>query len=394
MKNTSESFYGSLSPLTDFQSIVDIENYVKMPDDWYVAITDVAGSTSAIENGRYKEVNTVGASSIIAILNLNRNLSLPFVFGGDGAVVCIPPSLYKKARKTLAGIKKMAKEGFGFELRIGLVPVKDIHSSGRAVLVAKYRVSKNYDQAMFAGGGIPYAEHCIKESSSYSLELSEEKPEADFDGLQCRWENVPGSRGEVVSIIVHSLEESPALSGEIYSGVIKKIEEIYGEDKVCMPVRAGALKLSLDNKILNGELNVKFYNRSRFARFAFNIYQKLSAIVGEMLFATGVYLARVHWGDYKEEVAANTDYKKFDDQLRLVLSGSAEQREMLKDYLEEKYLGGNLVYGIHHSPQALITCMIFDYSGQHIHLIDSDNGGYALAAKELKGKLTKMSQLG
>ncbi len=28
-----------------------------MPDDWYVAITDVKGSTKAIEAGRYKDVN-------------------------------------------------------------------------------------------------------------------------------------------------------------------------------------------------------------------------------------------------------------------------------------------------------------------------------------------------
>ncbi len=388
----SENFYNDLHVLHDFTQIAGIQNYVRMPEDWYVAVTDVINSTEAIENGKYKEINTVGASSIIAILNLNRSFSLPFIFGGDGAVVCVPPSFYKRTCKALAGLKKMAKEGFGFDLRAGIVPVKDIYASGNQILIAKYEVSKDYVQAMFAGGGISYAEKCIKESARYAMDINDEVPEADFDGLQCRWENVPGSRGEVVSIIVEAVKGSPVSGENVYVEVINKIAEVYGEDKVCMPIAARSLKLSLDNKILDGELKVKYYNRLSALRIMFNAYQKASAVVGEILFKTGIYAGRVHWDKFKNEVVANTDYRKFDDKLRLVISGSEEQRNELKEFLEKKYREGILVYGIHNAPRALITCLIFDYNGQHIHLIDSENGGYALAAKAMKDRAKSLKQ--
>jgi len=393
MTINNENFYVNLAELQDFNGIAEINNYVKMPDDWYVAITDVIGSTKAIENGRYKEVNTIGASSIIAILNLDRSRLLPFVFGGDGAVICIPPSLFKRTRKALLGIKKMAAEGFGIEIRTGLIEIKDIHASGNLVLTAKYKVSKDYTQAVFTGGGIPYAESLIKENGEYNLDSKDDEPEADFDGLQCRWENVPASRGEMVSIIVQAFDSPAELNGYVYREVLDKIKDIYGEDKICRPINTNDLKLSLDNKILHGEIKVKYFNRGVLNKFLFNIYQRLSSVVGELLFRSGIYIGNVHWGGYKDEVVANTDYKKFDDQLRFVLNGNIEQRKKLKEFLEKLYMNGKLVYGIHHSPQALITCLIFDYNGQHIHFIDSDNGGYALAAKEMKARIKKLKQI-
>ena len=44
-------------------------------------------------------------------------------------------------------------------------------------------------------------------------------------------------------------------------------------------------------------------------------------------------------------------------------------------------------YGIHESENALMTCFVTKISdGGHIHFIDGDNGGYALAAKQMKKK--------
>ena len=59
----------------------------------------------------------------------------------------------------------------------------------------------------------------------------------------------------------------------------------------------------------------------------------------------------------------------------------------LEEYLEKEYEEGQLVYGIHKSDSALMTCLIFERHGKHIHFVDSSNGGYALASKELKRRL-------
>ncbi|NKB69439.1 MAG: DUF3095 family protein [Candidatus Latescibacteria bacterium] len=86
---------------------------------------------------------------------------------------------------------------------------------------------------------------------------------------------------------------------------------------------------------------------------------------------------------------ANSDFRKFDDLLRMVISGTAEQREMLADYLEREYQRGDLVYGVHVAPAALMTCMVFNYDTDHMHFIDGAGGGYTLAAADMKRRLGK-----
>ncbi|HIF50921.1 MAG TPA: DUF3095 family protein [Thiotrichaceae bacterium] len=86
-------------------------------------------------------------------------------------------------------------------------------------------------------------------------------------------------------------------------------------------------------------------------------------------------------------VVSNADYRKFDGTLREVLSGNAEQRQELKQYLEERYQRGECFYGIHVSDSALVTCMINDYTDNHFHFIDGADGGYAMAATMLKQQL-------
>ena len=58
----SDLFYDGLAPFYDFAEFVELDAYAPVPDDWIVMIADVRGSTRAIEEGRYKDVNMVGAS--------------------------------------------------------------------------------------------------------------------------------------------------------------------------------------------------------------------------------------------------------------------------------------------------------------------------------------------
>jgi hypothetical protein len=57
---------------------------IEIPGDWTVFLSDVVGSTKAITEGRYKEVNTAGSLPVMAIANLVGDMSFPFAFGGDG----------------------------------------------------------------------------------------------------------------------------------------------------------------------------------------------------------------------------------------------------------------------------------------------------------------------
>jgi hypothetical protein len=100
-----------------------------------------------------------------------------------------------------------------------------------------------------------------------------------------------------------------------------------------------------------------------------------------------IKLGLVDWEAEKKLVMYDTDYQKFDDTLRMVISGNSAQREKLTEYLEKQYQSGKLLYGIHVSDRVLITCLVYESQSRHIAFVDGADGGYALAAKSLKEKL-------
>ena len=83
--SATSKFTRSLPRLERFSSAIPIENYVALPDDWHVAVTDVVSSRKAIAEGRYKAVNMAGVSMISAIMNAIGHQETVYTFGGDGA---------------------------------------------------------------------------------------------------------------------------------------------------------------------------------------------------------------------------------------------------------------------------------------------------------------------
>ena len=48
---------------------------------------------------------------------------------------------------------------------------------------------------------------------------------------------------------------------------------------------------------------------------------------------------------------------------------------------------GDLFYGVHVSDRALTTCLMHEGTVREVHFVDAADGGYALAAKQLKRQL-------
>ena len=106
--------------------------------------------------------------------------------------------------------------------------------------------------------------------------------------------------------------------------------------------------------------------------------------VGNALFHLGWKVGRFNGATYRREVVQNTDYRKFDDLLRMVLDLSPDEFGRLRAYLELERRGGRIHYGLHESHAALMTCFIRDSGGQHLHFLDGSDGGYAMAARQMK----------
>ena len=386
----TDSFYAALPTLEHFLDITQSQNFVSVPDDWYILISDIAGSTQAIAQGQYKVVNLLGASSIIAVLNAIDRLEVPFIFGGDGASILVPPSVLESARQALLATRQCARDSFDMELRVGVVPVETIRAAGYQLQVAKSRVTPHYSQASFAGGGLTYATHLIKaetDPNPYRLDVNRSPSLANFSGLECRWQDIPSRQGKIVSLIVSTRGSKSKDSDVVYAEVIKKIQEICGGEGGCHPVQNTPLNLSFNPRKLWAETSLRSSSTHQLPRLLYLAKIFLGNFLGYSLMRLKVKLGGVNWGNYKQEVAAATDYQKFDDLLRMVISSSSAQIAFLSDYLEKRFGEGELVYGMHISDRALMTCLVFSRDGHHTHFVDGADGGYALAAEAFKQRM-------
>ncbi|TAN47818.1 MAG: DUF3095 family protein, partial [Betaproteobacteria bacterium] len=201
----STQFYSRLPLLTDFRAISRAENFAPLPEDWHVVMSDVRNSTVAVQSGQYKNVNTVGAALITALLNAAGAIEIPFIFEGDGSTLCVPPELLDDARAALLQTRELAQRSFGLDLRIATIPVADIAAAGSSIRVARFQVSEHYVQALFTGGGLAHAERLLKDPASaprYAVVPGSVAPRGNFDGLECRWQDIPSPHGETVSVMV------------------------------------------------------------------------------------------------------------------------------------------------------------------------------------------------
>ena len=378
---------------SDLRALASADAYTQMPGDWYVVMSDVRDSTVAIESGSYKNVNTCGAATIAAVLNAAGPVEIPFVFEGDGSMLCVPESLSDAARAALLQTQEMARKSFGLDLRVGAIRVADIERAGFAVYVARYRVSENYVQAVFAGGGMAYADRTMKDPAT--AEACAVRPGAvqasgRFDGLECRWQDIPSPRGETVSVIVRTLATDPDQARAAYLQVLMKVAEIYGDDEDSHPITSEGLELTLDPGKLGAEVGVRASGRGPLGRWAYLAWIRLVTRLGAFAMKHGIR-AGTDWGRYKATVVRNADVRKFNDVYRQILAGTPAQREQLTAWLDERFARRELVYGLHVTDRAQMTCLVFDYSGRHIHFVDGADGGLFLASREFKRRTRELA---
>jgi len=392
---SSAGFYAALPVLPDFSGVADPRNYAPLPGDWHVATCDVRNSTLAVEAGNYKHVNTVGASAVTAMLNAAGETEIPFIFEGDGSAFCVPPELLDDARAALVKTQEMAQDSFGLELRVATVPVATIRAAGFDIQVARVRVSENYIQAAFAGGGMAFADKYMKDPAT--APLCEVMPgtvvaRGSLEGLECRWQDIPSRHGETVSVMVRALGSDPTKAATVYREVIAKVMEIYGGDDACHPLTPPILSLmpALSARQLGPEVGVRAANRGAFGKWLYLMRVRWFVVLGWFLMKFGLKTEFTDWSTYKDTLFRNTDVRKFNDVYRQILAGNAAQREALDAWLAERYAKRELVYGLHVTNRAHMTCLVFNYSGKHLHFIDGADGGLFLAAKQFKERAANL----
>ncbi|MAQ17976.1 MAG: adenylate cyclase [Sandaracinus sp.] len=380
-----DSFYADLEPLTSFSDVPDPGVYHQAPDSWNLVITDVQGSTKAIEAGRYKDVNALGVASIVAVRNA-VDVPLPFVFGGDGATLLCPTSHLEQLEPALRGLQQRATDAFGLGMRAGIVPIGELREAGHPVLVARYRQSEHATFAMFAGSGLSEGERWIKDPERGARYAVQPGPAAvDFSGFECRWEPIASTRDHILALLVQARASDRREASAIYKAVIATVEEILEGDG--HPVAMRSLQLATQAERFDAEARLLSGRPDGFGNWMNKTRAALQNRIGTVLMDRGWDAFGFPGEVYREQVVANTDFRKFDDTLRMVIDVTSAQERAIADYLEREHAAGTLVYGLHRAPSALMTCVITEHRGDHVHFVDGADGGYALAAKQLKAQL-------
>jgi hypothetical protein len=169
------------------------------------------------------------------------------------------------------------------------------------------------------------------------------------------------------------------------------IEQIFGDESEYMPIREERLSLSASPKSFMGEATIKSYPATLGNRIRCIFKICYMQLAGWYLMRNKISTKHTDWGDYKSDFVKNADFRKFSDGLKLVLSGTVDQRERLRAFLAEQHQKENLVYGTHSSPASMTTCFVTDYQKNHVHFVDGTNGGYASASVELKEQLKQFN---
>jgi len=378
MTSDDRDFYGSLPVLDDFADAVKVENYRPLPDGWVVGFSDVVGSTEAVAGGRYKAVNMVGGGVIAAVANALNRRPFPFVFGGDGASFAVAASDAPAASGALAAMAAFSQAEFEIDLRVATIPVGDIRAAGRDVRVARFGASPHVAYAMFGGGGLSWFEARVKQGE-YALAPAPPDARPDLSGLSCRWSVEPAKHGVILSVIVTPRGEDPrfaALLDEIVGIVLCApdggrpitIENIYIRD----PGAAISLEASADRA--SGMPRMK-------ALLAATKQFLTAAVFHRFMLRAGQFDMAKYVGD----VAANADFRKFDDGLRMTLDCSDEFAGALEARLAAAADFAD--YGTFRQTGAQITCFVSSYADRgHVHFVDGSGGGYTMAARAMKAR--------
>lgn len=375
------TFFHEMPAMHRLSDVIDDSYYRRVPASWAIALTDVRNSTIAIENGKYKSVNSIGAATITAILNSVPNIDIPFLFGGDGAAIVVPPQAVEQAREALVAVKNLAKKNFDLDLRIGLVPVSLVYSAGYDLKVAKLHMSDNFQQPIFTGGGLAYADTLLKSDGFLEQHgiIEDGNETANFEGFECRWSKHPAAKEEIISLLVQATDDDDSKRNQVYREVIDTIDAIYGNAEERHPINVERMNVATHPSDYRNEVAIKNENST------------WRDVLTLLFWSIGGYLlwnfVDKIWLDYRQVVHQATDHEKFDDMLRMTISGTKDHRHRLTDYLQDRYLDKELVYGIHIAQHSLMTCIVFDRFGRQVHFLDADKGGYAMAAKQLKEQL-------
>jgi Protein of unknown function (DUF3095) len=230
------------------------------------------------------------------------------------------------------------------------------------------------------------AERRIKTpGNNYLVSPDPRASDADVSGLSCRWEPLQSAHGEMLTLLVQS-RLAGAEADRYYKQFYSRLRELTGlSDDKLNPVKVSAMHTGWPPKDRRLESRAHAGRGGWPSRFWAATRTLAHSLGGAIVFNTGLPVFSLNPKRYKASTVVRSDFRKFDGLLRMVLDIPAKNIPMILEFLEAEHRRGVIFYGTHRSSSALMTCIIFSVRrDSHVHFIDGNDGGYALAALQFK----------
>ncbi len=376
-------FYLGVPAFSGFRGVADPRSFVPLPDDWTVGLTDVVSSTTAIEAGRYKLVNTAGAAVISAVSNALGNLEFPFIFGGDGASFAVAAEDTVEAAGALSATASWVGRELGLALRGATVRVAEIRAAGHDVRIARFSASPNVTYAMFSGGGLAWAEQRLK-AGEIGAPPAPPDAQPDLTGLSCRFQDHKAKHGVILSVLVRPFgrPEEPGFRA-LVEDILLLVEQ---HPEAARPVPVFRPFAGLRLKPIG--IDARLQHRQGQWRPLGYIRSAGELLLASVVLGLGMKLGSFSAQRYLREVVENSDFRKYDDSLMMTLDCDLTLAAAIEARLERAERDGVARFGLHRQAAATITCLVPSTTqANHVHFIDGASGGYAMAAQALKSRL-------
>jgi hypothetical protein len=189
----------------------------------------------------------------------------------------------------------------------------------------------------------------------------------------------------MLSLLMQACSDDEQEKASLYRSLIGDIEDITGDlENAGKPVNKANMKFRWPPRGLGAEiaLTVGLKNRGLYAALLYS-RSLLQWFLDKFELSAGGYRGK----QYRIELRDNTDYRRFDDTLRILLDCSGAQADEIDAMLALRAQQGELNYGLHRSESALMTCLVFDLDkAEHIHFVDGNDGGFTSASKNFKAR--------
>jgi Protein of unknown function (DUF3095) len=201
----------------------------------------------------------------------------------------------------------------------------------------------------------------------------------DLSGLSCRFEEIPSTRGLILSVLVVPTKSADASAfRKVIEDIIQLVERTPDAGR---PVPPGGPPLKWPPQGIEYE--------ARASRGG-PLFVRRSMVLALTLWAYTVMRFGIKVGNfvpanYIRQVVENSDFRKYDDGLRMILDCTEEIATALSNRLAAAAASGVVRYGLHRQDAAMMTCFTPSVMrSDHVHFIDGARGGYASAATALK----------